>query len=89
MSLKESVNYFAGKIDLKPTKLETYEGRSYFLAENTLMYKVEQKLNLLQILNPSKLLSYSEKKHFESTYLVQTAAVWWLTLTEGNRFLDT
>lgn len=74
-----------GSFHLKPNKPETYDGRRDYLTVSTLMYTLEQYLNLSQINSPNVSLPEGSKIAFASSYMKGAAAVWWFNIvTAGN-----
>lgn len=76
--LSESMN-------LRPNRPDKYAGKRDFLAINTWIYKVDQYLSLMQISNPSRTISEDAKIMFGTSFLSETAAIWWFTLVQDNR----
>lgn len=73
-----------GSINLKPNKPEPFDGRRDYLVVNTWLYKIEQYLTLVQLSNPGLPLSEGNRILYASTFLTETAAVWWYTLVQAN-----
>lgn len=73
------------KVEFKPNRPGTYNGKRDFLAINTWLYKVEQYLLLIQIGASQGNLSEGHKVMFASTFLTKNATVWLYTLVLGNK----
>ena len=63
--------------------------RVVFLVVNTWLYKIKQYLGLVMVMNPGLALSDENRISFASTFLKETAAIWWFTLVKSNTALTT
>lgn len=73
-----------GSINLRPNKPDSYNGARDFLIISTWLYKIEQYIQLVQLTNPNFQLTEANKILFASTFLTETAAVWWFTQIQSN-----
>ena len=75
-----------GSPGLKPKQPDSYDGRRDYLSVNTWLYKLEQYLSILMVLNPSLTrMSENGRVMLASTFLTGTAAVWWHTIVQMNK----
>lgn len=70
-------------INLRPNRPEKYSGKRDFLIINTWIYKIDQYLSLMQISNPGTNVTEECQIMFASSFLTETAAVWWFTLVQN------
>ena len=71
-------------INVKPNKPDAFTGTRDFLVVHTWLYKMEQYINLTQLMNSDLTLNDANKIMFASTFLTGTASVWWFTRVQSN-----
>jgi len=73
-----------GLINLRPNPPEKYGGKRKYLAVCTWVYKMEQYLNLMQMMAPGVVLNDNNRITYATSFLIDTAAVWWFTKVQAN-----
>lgn len=75
-----------GSINMNTNKPEQYDGKRDCLVVNTWFHKVEEYLGLVEVSSPTMALNYSNRIMYASSFHTSTAAVWWYTIVQANRF---
>jgi len=68
----------------KPRQPESFTGKRDFLAVTTWVFKVEQYFHLLAMIKPGMFNTDESKIMFASTFLIESAAIWWYTIVQSN-----
>lgn len=76
-------------IGFKPKQPESYGGKRDYLSVSTWIFKMEQYFHLVGMFKPGMLATDASRIMFASTFLVESAAIWWFTLAQTNTTPDT
>lgn len=70
-------------INLKPNKPDAFDGKRYFLAVSTCLFKVQQYLSLSALSNHSTEITDEKRIMFASSYMTNMVASWWYTVVQS------
>eukprot|EP00171_Calliarthron_tuberculosum_P008642 IDg8642t1 len=73
-----------GPVKFKANPPDLFGGKRDFLEVNTWLYKMEQYFRIVELFSPGFLSNGADRVMIASTFLTETAAIWWYTRVQGG-----